>query len=104
MTATIDPTAAVDPAHREARAKLAQPVMFTGYEREEGDSEIAAIVRVEVQGEGDRARKVRRARRPRGGRRRRSRSSCARRRSTRESGGQVGDVGERDGGRRDASR
>ncbi|WP_437274856.1 alanine--tRNA ligase [Sorangium sp. So ce375] len=55
----IDPTAAVDPAHREARAKLAQPVVFTGYEHEEGDSEIVAIVRVEVQGEGDRARKVR---------------------------------------------
>ncbi|WP_437293015.1 alanine--tRNA ligase [Sorangium sp. So ce426] len=55
----IDPTSAVDPAHREARAKLAQPVVFTGYEHEEGDSEVVAIVRVEVQGEGDRARKVR---------------------------------------------
>ncbi|HTN90823.1 MAG TPA: alanine--tRNA ligase [Sorangium sp.] len=55
----IDPTAAVDQAHRSARAALAQPVVFTGYEHEEGDSEIVAILRVEVQGEGDRARKVR---------------------------------------------
>ncbi|KYF75765.1 alanine--tRNA ligase, partial [Sorangium cellulosum] len=55
----IDPTAAVDQAHRAARAALAQPVVFTGYEHEEGDSEIVAILRVEVQGEGDRARKVR---------------------------------------------
>ncbi|WP_437752110.1 alanine--tRNA ligase [Sorangium sp. So ce1389] len=55
----IDPTAAVDLAHRSARAALAHPVVFTGYEHEEGDSEIVAIIRVEVQGEGDRARKVR---------------------------------------------
>ncbi|WP_437618542.1 alanine--tRNA ligase [Sorangium sp. So ce1151] len=55
----IDPTAAVDLAHRSARAALAHPVVFTGYEHEQGDSEIVAIIRVEVQGEGDRARKVR---------------------------------------------
>ncbi|XYH93484.1 alanine--tRNA ligase [Sorangium sp. So ce1128] len=55
----IDPTAAVDLAHRSARAALAHPVAFTGYEHEEGDSEVVAIIRVEVQGEGDRARKVR---------------------------------------------
>ncbi|MGK3987540.1 alanine--tRNA ligase [Sorangium sp. So ce136] len=55
----IDPTAAVDLAHRSARAALAHPVVFTGYDHEEGDSEIVAIIRVEVQGEGDRARKVR---------------------------------------------
>ncbi|WP_437964087.1 alanine--tRNA ligase [Sorangium sp. So ce260] len=55
----IDPNAAVDLAHRAARAQLAHPVAFTGYEHEEGDSEIAAIIRVEVQGEGEKARKVR---------------------------------------------
>ncbi|WP_199789808.1 alanine--tRNA ligase [Sorangium cellulosum] len=55
----IDPTAAVDAAHREARAKLGQPVVFTGYEHEEGESEVVAVIRVEVEGEGDRARKVR---------------------------------------------
>ncbi|WP_437573701.1 alanine--tRNA ligase [Sorangium sp. So ce887] len=55
----IDPNAAVDPAHRAARAQLAQPVVFTGYEHEEGDSEIVAILRVEAQGEGEKARKVR---------------------------------------------
>ncbi|WP_437806824.1 alanine--tRNA ligase [Sorangium sp. So ce1078] len=55
----IDPNAAVDLTHRAARAQLAHPVAFTGYEHEEGDSEIAAIIRVEVQGEGEKARKVR---------------------------------------------
>ncbi|WP_438022381.1 alanine--tRNA ligase [Sorangium sp. So ce233] len=55
----IDPTAAVDLAHRSARAALAHPVVFTGYEHEEGDSEIVAIIRVETLGEGDKARKVR---------------------------------------------
>ncbi|HVY46274.1 MAG TPA: alanine--tRNA ligase, partial [Minicystis sp.] len=38
---------AVDPTHREARAKLAAPVVFTGYEREEGEAPIVALVRVD---------------------------------------------------------
>jgi len=56
----INPDAALDPAYREARAKLAQPVTFTGYEREEGDSEVAAIILVESQGDGEKGRKARR--------------------------------------------
>jgi alanyl-tRNA synthetase len=55
----IDPNAAVDTAHRDARALLAQPVVFTGYDHEEGDSEIVALVRVVTEGQGDRARKAR---------------------------------------------
>jgi alanyl-tRNA synthetase len=67
----INPDAAIDPAHRDARARLEAPVVFTGYEREEGDSEIAALLRVETQGgtrergvpshvgEGEKARKTR---------------------------------------------
>src|SRR5262249_49386789 len=41
----IDPSAAVDPAYREVRAKL-QPAIFTGYEHEEGDSEVAALISI----------------------------------------------------------
>jgi alanyl-tRNA synthetase len=55
----IDPDAAVDTAHRDARARLPLPVVFTGYEHEEGDSEIVAILQVATEGEGDRARRVR---------------------------------------------
>ena len=42
----IDPGAALDPAYREARAKLGGPVGFTGYEHEEGDSEIVALIKL----------------------------------------------------------
>jgi len=47
----IDPGAAVDPAYREALAKLTQPVAFTGYEHEEGTSHVAALIQV-TRGEG----------------------------------------------------
>ncbi len=43
----IDPTAALDPAYRQAREKLASPVVFTGYERETGESEVVAVIAVE---------------------------------------------------------
>ncbi len=48
----IDPTAKVDSAYHEARAKLATPVGFTGYDREEGESEVVAIIKV-TSGEGE---------------------------------------------------
>jgi alanyl-tRNA synthetase len=41
---------AIDPVHREALAKLGQPVTFTGYEHEEGKSKVAALVLVTEQG------------------------------------------------------
>lgn len=40
----IDPNAAVDHAYRDARAKLAAPVVFTGYDHENGTSEVVAII------------------------------------------------------------
>jgi alanyl-tRNA synthetase len=43
----IDPNAAVDMAYREARSKLAQAVAFTGYEHEEGKSQVTALVAIE---------------------------------------------------------
>jgi alanyl-tRNA synthetase len=43
----IDPAAAVDRAYRDVRAAI-QPVRFTGYEREEGDSEVSALIRTET--------------------------------------------------------
>ena len=43
----IDPTARVDTAYHGARAKLAAAVGFTGYDREEGESKVVAILRVE---------------------------------------------------------
>lgn len=49
----IDPTAAVDPLHRKARAALAEPVAFLGYERESAESEVVALLKRE--GEGERA-------------------------------------------------
>jgi alanyl-tRNA synthetase len=42
----IDPGAALDPAYREARAKLGGPVGFSGYEQEMGDSEIVALIKL----------------------------------------------------------
>jgi alanyl-tRNA synthetase len=46
----IDPNAAVDQAHRDAKAK-AGPTAFIGYEHEEGDSVITALIRVTREGE-----------------------------------------------------
>jgi alanyl-tRNA synthetase len=48
----IDAKAKVDDAYREARQKLTEPVIFTGYEREEGEAQVVAIVLIEP-GEGD---------------------------------------------------
>jgi alanyl-tRNA synthetase len=48
----IDAASKVDSAYHEARAKLAAPVGFTGYDREEGESQVVAIIKVTT-GEGD---------------------------------------------------
>ncbi|MBL8741822.1 MAG: alanine--tRNA ligase, partial [Myxococcales bacterium] len=50
----IDPHAALDPVYHELKSELA-PTTFTGYEREEGESEITALVLVEK--DGDRVKK-----------------------------------------------
>jgi alanyl-tRNA synthetase len=42
----IDGKSAVDTAYHEARALLEAPVVFTGYDREEGESKVAAIIKV----------------------------------------------------------
>ncbi len=55
----IDPTARLDPAHREV-TKLAQSTVFTGYDGEAGKSTVLALVRVDKQGEGGEAREARR--------------------------------------------
>jgi alanyl-tRNA synthetase len=49
--APINPDEKLDPAYVAARAKLGKTVTFTGYEREEGESKVAAIIAVE--GEDD---------------------------------------------------
>lgn len=49
----IDPTAALDPAFREALAQAGDTV-FTGYEREEGESAIAAIIAITREGDEER--------------------------------------------------
>ncbi len=48
----IDAASKVDSAYHEARAKLAAPVGFTGYDREEGESKVVAILKITA-GEGD---------------------------------------------------
>jgi alanyl-tRNA synthetase len=48
----IDAKAKVDPAYHEALAKLGAPVGFTGYDREEGTSSVAAILKI-TGGEGE---------------------------------------------------
>lgn len=55
----IDPNAAVDTSYRDARALLAEPVQFTGYEREEDESQVVALLCVTSEGEGDKAKKKR---------------------------------------------
>jgi alanyl-tRNA synthetase len=46
----IDPTAALDPAHRKLAAELAA-VTFTGYEREQGESTVQGLIRIGKSGE-----------------------------------------------------
>ena len=55
-TGPIDGKSAVDSVYHEAWAKLGTAVAFTGYDREEGESTVAAIIKVEA-GEGDRKRR-----------------------------------------------
>ncbi|AKT39056.1 alanine--tRNA ligase [Chondromyces crocatus] len=55
----INPEAALDPAFREARGRLQEPVTFTGYDAEEGDSEVVALIRVDTEGSGEKARRRR---------------------------------------------
>ncbi len=55
----IDPNAAIDTAYRDAKATLAQPPRFTGYEHEVGDSEVVALLEVTRAGEGDKVKKTR---------------------------------------------
>jgi alanyl-tRNA synthetase len=51
----IDPNAAIDTAYREARSSLKEAVRFTGYEREEGDSEVVFLIKSETPAGGGRA-------------------------------------------------
>ncbi len=44
----IDPNAAVDLAYRQAKEKLAAPVVFTGYDHEADTSEVVAIIASET--------------------------------------------------------
>ena len=44
----IDPTAAVDSAYRELRAKLSRPVAFTGYENEAGTSTVLGLIQTKA--------------------------------------------------------
>ncbi|MEO7591271.1 MAG: alanine--tRNA ligase, partial [Byssovorax sp.] len=55
-TGPIDSKSAVDSVYHEAWAKLGTAAAFTGYDREEGESTVAAIIKVEA-GEGDRKRR-----------------------------------------------
>jgi alanyl-tRNA synthetase len=52
-TGPIDPTAAVDPAYREARA-ASPAATFTGYEREVGSGRVTAILRLSSADDGAR--------------------------------------------------
>ena len=52
----IDPGAALDPAYREARARLTQAVAFTGYEHEEGEARVAALIALQTAADGARSR------------------------------------------------
>ncbi len=55
----IDPGAALDPVYHVLKAEI-PAARFTGYEREAGESEVAAIVAVTREGQGDGARESRR--------------------------------------------
>jgi len=57
----INPEEKVDPAYHAARARLGKPVTFTGYEREEGDAEVAVILAVTGAGDAERRALVDRA-------------------------------------------
>jgi len=88
----IDPDAALDPAYRAMRADI-EPVVFRGYDSEEGESEVVGLLTVRQEGDEGRT-QTRRERVDRAAEGSEVEVVLRETPMYAESGGQVGDVGE----------